>query len=97
MNCGINAIDKVLLRFYMFKGERLQNDYIKECELRICIAMQKRNWDDNIHCTKCDFSNKSTSSNRRWAWISCDFRSNKTSTFSWIRHNHIPNYTFHTL
>jgi hypothetical protein len=42
MNGGINAIGKVLLRFYMFKGERLQNDYIKECKLRICITMQKK-------------------------------------------------------
>lgn len=56
----------------------------------------KKNLDDKIHCTKCDFSNKSTSYNPRWAWISCDFRNNKTSTLIWIRHNHISNYTFHT-
>jgi hypothetical protein len=57
----------------------------------------KKNLDHNIHCMKCDFSYKSTSYNPRWAWISCDFRSNKASTFIWIRHNRILNYTFHTL
>jgi len=28
----------------MFKGERLQNDYIKKCKLKICITMQKKTW-----------------------------------------------------
>jgi hypothetical protein len=37
-----SKIGKVLLRFYIFKGERLQNDYIKECKLMIYTAMQKK-------------------------------------------------------
>jgi len=51
----------------------------------------KKNFDDNISipkilgffkniCTKWDFSNKLAFFNPKWAWISCDFKSNRTNT-----------------
>jgi hypothetical protein len=44
INCAINAVDEVLLRFYIFKKERLRNDSIKFCKLNTCIVMQKKAW-----------------------------------------------------
>jgi hypothetical protein len=41
MNCGINVIGKFMLAFYIFKGERLQQDHIKDCKPGTCMAMQK--------------------------------------------------------
>jgi hypothetical protein len=31
-NCAINVVGGFLLAFYLFKGERLQQDYIKDCK-----------------------------------------------------------------
>jgi hypothetical protein len=39
-----NATRGVIPRFYNFKGERLRNDYIKLCQPRTYMAMQKRAW-----------------------------------------------------
>jgi hypothetical protein len=44
INCAINATNVILLRFYIFIGERLKNDYIKLCKLRTCMAVQKKAW-----------------------------------------------------
>jgi hypothetical protein len=35
------------------------------------------------------FLNKSRFSNPRWAWITCNFRSNKVNTCIWINYGHI--------
>jgi hypothetical protein len=43
-NCAINAIGEVLPRFYIFKNERLRNNYIKFCKLNTCVVMQKKAW-----------------------------------------------------
>jgi hypothetical protein len=42
INYVVNVIGGVLLGLYIFRGERLQNDYIKLCKLRICMIMQKK-------------------------------------------------------
>jgi len=39
-----NATRGVIPRFCNFKGERLQDDYIKFCQPRTDMAMQKRAW-----------------------------------------------------
>jgi hypothetical protein len=42
INCVVNVARGVLLGFYIFKGEKLQDDYIKFCKLGTCMAMQKK-------------------------------------------------------
>jgi hypothetical protein len=40
-----NVVTKgVLPRFYIFRSERQQDDYIKLCKPKICMAMQKKVW-----------------------------------------------------
>ncbi len=41
LNNEINATEGVLLGFYIFRGEKLRDDYIRLCKLGICMAMQK--------------------------------------------------------
>lgn len=38
INYAINDVIANLLRFYIFKGERLQDNYIKVFKLRSCMA-----------------------------------------------------------
>jgi hypothetical protein len=38
LNCVINVANEVL-PFYIFKGEKLQDDYIKKCEPRNYIVL----------------------------------------------------------
>jgi hypothetical protein len=35
----------VIFHFYVFKGEKLKDDYIKLCKPNTCITMQKKNMD----------------------------------------------------
>jgi hypothetical protein len=42
VNCVVNVVGGVLFGFYIFKGERLKDDYIKLCKLGICMAMPKK-------------------------------------------------------
>ncbi len=44
VNCVINVIGGVLLGFYIFKGERIKEDYIQQYKLGSCMAMQKNTW-----------------------------------------------------
>jgi hypothetical protein len=44
INCAINATNVILLRFYIFIGERLRNDYMKFCKLKRCMVVQKKAW-----------------------------------------------------
>jgi hypothetical protein len=32
------------LRFYVFRGERIKNDYIKYCKPRTCMVMHEKTW-----------------------------------------------------
>jgi hypothetical protein len=41
INNEINATKGVLLGFYIFRGEKLRDDYIRLSKLGICMAMQK--------------------------------------------------------
>jgi len=45
-NYEINVVGVVLPCFYIFKGERLKDDYIKLYKPNICMVMQKKNMDD---------------------------------------------------
>jgi hypothetical protein len=42
MVCVVNATRTTLLRFYIFKGERIRNDYIQLYKLGTCMAMQTK-------------------------------------------------------
>jgi hypothetical protein len=44
VNCVVNAAKSVIPGFYIFKGEKLRDDYIRFCKPCICMAMQKRTW-----------------------------------------------------
>jgi hypothetical protein len=42
VNNAINVVGGVLHGFYMFRSERLRDDYIKFYKLSTCMAMQKK-------------------------------------------------------
>ncbi len=44
MNCAINALRGFLPTFYIFRGEKLQEDYIKDYKLGIGMEMHKKVW-----------------------------------------------------
>jgi hypothetical protein len=44
INYAINVVKIVMPSFYIFRGERLRDDYIKFYKLGACMAMQKRTW-----------------------------------------------------
>jgi len=44
INCVVNATKSSLLRFYIFRGEKLKDDYIKHYRTRTCMAMQRKTW-----------------------------------------------------
>jgi len=39
INCVVNATGATPLTFYIFKGSRMWEDYIKLCRPRTCMAM----------------------------------------------------------
>jgi hypothetical protein len=45
MDC-VNATRITLPAFYIFKGSRMQKDYIEDCRSRTCIIMLKKGLDD---------------------------------------------------
>jgi hypothetical protein len=44
INCVINVVGITLLRFYIFRGERIHDNYIQLCKPRTCMAMQSKAW-----------------------------------------------------
>ncbi len=40
----VNVIGTTLPGFYIFRGERIYDDYIQLCKLRICMVMQSKAW-----------------------------------------------------
>jgi hypothetical protein len=40
VNCVINATSVFLPKFFIFKGERIKGDYIRNCRPRTCMVMQ---------------------------------------------------------
>jgi hypothetical protein len=42
MNYVVNATRATLSTFYIFKGSRMQENYIQDCRPRTCMAMQKK-------------------------------------------------------
>jgi len=54
INCAINVTSVILLRLYIFIGERLRNDYIKLCKLRRCMVVQKEVW-MTFSCSKSSY------------------------------------------
>jgi hypothetical protein len=47
VNCVVNATI-AFPTFYIFMGSRMQKDYIKLCRPGTCMAMHKKNLDDNL-------------------------------------------------
>jgi IS4 transposase len=44
IDCVVNPTKTTLLGFYIFKVERIWNDYIQLCKLGTCMAMQSKAW-----------------------------------------------------
>jgi hypothetical protein len=44
VNCVVNATKATLFAFYIFRGSRMLEDYIKLCRLETCMAMLKKAW-----------------------------------------------------
>jgi len=44
INCVVNDRKGVLFCFYIFRGEKLKDDYIKFYDPGTCMAMQKKKW-----------------------------------------------------
>lgn len=42
VNCVVNASGAAFPTFYIFKGSRMQKNYIKLCKLGTCMVMQKK-------------------------------------------------------
>jgi hypothetical protein len=93
MNCGVNVIGKFMLTFYIFKGERLQQDYIKDCKPGTCMAMQKKGLHDNLFVQGVfkffqkvnswwDLFNQSSPTNFGWPWIPCYSTRNRAKLIS---------------
>jgi len=48
VNYAVNAVGGVFPSFYIFKGERIREDYIQQCKLGSYMAMQKKKMDDML-------------------------------------------------
>jgi len=44
VNCVVNIIGDCLPCFYIFRGDRIRDDYIKLCKTSTCMAMQTKAW-----------------------------------------------------
>jgi len=55
INYVINVVGGIFFSFYIFKGEKIRNDYIQQCKPRSCMEMQKKHgW--HVICSKFYFS-----------------------------------------
>ncbi len=80
-NCAGNAARDSLPRFYIFRGERIKDDYIKHYKVKTWMAMQgKHGWYFFIQRICIIFQEvnlkqhhkiQSTSINFRWTWVTC--------------------------
>jgi hypothetical protein len=44
INVAVNVVGAFLLRFYIFKGEGIKCNYIRDCKPRACMVVQKMAW-----------------------------------------------------
>lgn len=40
----LSTLQKVSIRIYIFRGERIRENYIKDCNLGIYMVVQKQTW-----------------------------------------------------
>ncbi len=40
----MNAVGRLIPRFYIFQGERIRDDYIKHCKFGTCMVVQTKAW-----------------------------------------------------
>jgi hypothetical protein len=40
----LSTLQKVSIRIYIFRGERIRENYIKDCKLGIYMVVQKQTW-----------------------------------------------------
>jgi hypothetical protein len=88
INYVINVVGGIFFSFYIFKGEKIRNDYIQQCKPRSCMEMQK-NMDGMLFVQNFIFlysiSNREfvsieyAPSNYRWTWITCYSISNQAN------------------
>jgi len=44
VNCVVNATEGSMLKFYLFRGERMKEDYIRHYKSKTCMTMQSKGW-----------------------------------------------------
>jgi hypothetical protein len=78
----VNIVGTTLPTFYIFKGSRMQEDYIRDYRLGTCMAMQKKTWMTTYlfkqwlaffyrSIPRGGFLRELTSLDSGWAWFSC--------------------------
>ncbi len=101
VNYVVNAVGAPLLTFYIFKGLRMWEDYIKLCRPRTCMVMHKKVW-MAIYLFKQwltflyisilgRFFKKHTSFDP-W-WVTRHYSSTWTNNITWIGHGDF-NFTY---
>ncbi len=96
----MNVTRGSLPKFYIFKGERIKNDYTKYYKSRTHVALQTKAWMTtflfkelfsffNKSISKGHISIKSISTSVRWAWFTCYIGSHKTSTTTWVGYDNL--------
>jgi hypothetical protein len=48
INCVMNAVGGLIPIFYIFRGERIKDDYIKYCKFGTCMVGQTKAWMTNF-------------------------------------------------
>jgi len=56
INYVVNVVGTTLPRFYIFRGEKIRDDYIQLCKLGTCMAMQSKTWIPSFSRIFCHFS-----------------------------------------
>jgi hypothetical protein len=98
VNCIVNDVGSILMGFYIFRGERLHDDYIQKCKLGHMYGNVDKGVDDKFpfqripfifqtFCSKWDLPNQSSIISSRWSRITCYIKSLITRNGFWFIHD----------
>lgn len=93
----VNVAGVALFAFYIFKGSRMQEDYIKLCRQEHAWQCRKKfNWQLTsssngllFFAFQRGFSREYTSFDPRWAWVTCHYTSTWTNNIIQIGHGNL--------
>jgi hypothetical protein len=96
----MDVTTRLILGFYIFQGERIKDDYIKHCKFGTRMVVQTKTWMTSFLfkeffvifqkvSSKWNLSKQLSSINSRWAWFTCQPKSNRTSSIVWARYDHL--------